>query len=195
MELVVAFINIDYRWELHLRYFLLTAIGILAAFTFVYVVTCYGPWAKLLRVSGIVLAGDSDQAVAKAKVFITVWNRGLLESSPTVFLILTDEHGKFSIEQSFPFLIRRMDIVACSPDDRVAGVYSSSAVFQSLEPSHRKGQQRYLSFPPGRGHFVLRVYEQPAELAAEPRNQYETFRSGWAAEPIHVPSHSTEADQ
>jgi hypothetical protein len=194
MDLVVALVNLDYRSTAYVKWFLMTAPVIVVLFVLIYVVTCYGPRARTLRVSGVVLEGDTDKPVPNAKVIVTVWNRGFLESSPTQFMMLTDTVGKFSIKRSFPFLIREMSIVVCSPDNHLAGLNSTAQPFEPIRPL-RKGVRKYWSFPPGKGHFTMRVYPPAVHAASETRNQYETFSSGWVGEPEHVPSHSVEPSE
>ncbi|EDY81801.1 hypothetical protein VDG1235_1419 [Verrucomicrobiia bacterium DG1235] len=82
-------------------------------------------------VEGKILDAGSGQPVAEGKVVVSTWNYGLFDSNPRNFGTTTDTDGNFTIHANPGFWIRRIDIAASGPGDRI-GIQMNIKYEQSI---------------------------------------------------------------
>lgn len=72
-----------------------------------------------ITVEGRVLDSISGLPVSEAKVVVSTWDYGIFDSNPRNFGTTTDSEGNFEIHADPNFWIRRIDIAASGPTDKM----------------------------------------------------------------------------
>lgn len=113
---------------------------------------------RYASISGQIIDDTTGQPVAKAKIIVTLWSKGMLNSVPFHSGAISDENGQFSVDLTAPFSIREINIEAASP----ANKYGVLAI-------------------KGDGNYVVRVKDL-ADWQKESRGiyLYESFSGMWS---------------
>lgn len=71
---------------------------------------------KTVTYSGLVVDHETGHPVPNAKVVLSTWHHGIMDSSPVNVGTFTDENGRFTVSASPDYWIARVDLAASSPE-------------------------------------------------------------------------------
>lgn len=141
----------------------------------VYLVLLFGPQARVLDVDGTVTDALTAMPIAGARVQVSVWDYGIVNSSPHSQVVFTDGDGRFRLRRTMDFAIARVGVHAWSSNFSESGALGVSTYVSDIL-SGSMVSRSYVHFFPGQHHFQIQLKPQTAKEQAKWRDY---LKRGW----------------